>query len=264
MDYYRSEIKTGIIVVICVVILIFATFYVGGTNMFGSTYTVNVIYKNIGGLELDAPVYYAGLEAGKVKEMRILTRPEKDKFPGNTVMVNILVDKLAQIKKDSKVSIKTIGFMGLKYIDITPGSENAETMSQNTIVMGETSQDINEVMESVGQIVDQIKPRTGSIIAGLDNIAGENGTLQATITDLHKFINNADDVIVINKDDIKKIISNLSSATESLKLFANDIKEHPWKLLIKSSGKSRTAQPKKSIEQRPNELKSFGPRRTRQ
>lgn len=266
MDYYRSEIKTGIIVVICIAILVFATFSIGGGKMFGATYTLNVVYKNIGGLEPDAPVYFAGLEVGKVKEMRILEKSEKDKFPGNTIMVNLLLNNLAQVKRDSKIAIKTLGFMGLRYIDITPGTDNSEIMPANSIVIGETSQDINEVMESVGQIVDQIKPRTGSIVAGIDNIVGENGTLQTTITDLQSFINNANDVITVNKDDIKKIISNLSAATESLKQFAEDVKEHPWKLLIKSSGKKekpkgKTEQP--ADEQKPAELKSFGPRTKR-
>lgn len=237
MEYYRSEIKTGIMVVVCIFILLFVTFFIGGSKMFGGTYDLYVVYKNIGGLTLDAPIYFAGLKAGKVKAMRILTKSEKEKYPGNSVMVNIILDNLVNVKKDSKIAIKTLGFMGLRYIDITPGAENAEVITPDSIVMGETAQDINEVMVSVGQIIDQIKPRTGSIMAGIDNIVGENGSLQTTIVDLQKFVNDADDVIVINKDDIQKIISNLSAATESLKGFADDIKKHPWKLLIKSSDK---------------------------
>lgn len=262
MEYYKSEIKIGIIVTFCIAVLVFATFSVGGTKMFGSTYPLNVVYKNIGGLEPDAPVYYAGLEVGMVKEMRVLNKSEKKEYPGYTVMVNIVVDKLVQIKKDSKIIIKTLGFMGLRYIDITPGSENEGIVIPKSTVKGETAQDINEVMESVGQIVDQIKPKANSIVTGIDNIVGEKGTLQTTIVDLQRLINNTDEVITVNKEDIRKIVSNLSSATDSLKQFAEDIKQHPWKLLIKSSEKPKPKADAKS-GQKPAELKSFTPRRTK-
>lgn len=259
MEYYRSEIKTGIMVITCVFILVLATFYVGGSKMWGTTYNLNVVYKNVGGLEQDAPVYYSGLEVGMVKNIRVMTKAEKEKFPDCTILVNIMLDKLAQVKKDSKILIKTLGFMGLRYIDITPGSDIAETIPPSTTVKGDTAQDINEVMESVGEIVDQIKPKAGSIVKGMDNIIGENGSLQTTITDLKKLINDADEIIVVNKEDINKIIANLSVATEHLKEFAKNIEEHPWKLLIKTPEKKPSAPIKPLEGRKEGEKTSFQP-----
>lgn len=237
MDYYRSEIKTGIMAVICITILVFFTFYVGGSKMWGTTYDLGIVFKDVGGLELDAPVHYAGLEVGMVKNIRIMDKQEEENFPDCSIFVNIELDKLVKIKQDSKILIKTLGFMGLKYIDITPGSSKSLLVPPGSTKKGEASQDINEVMESVGNILEKINP---------------------TIDDLKKLINDADEVIVVNKQDINKMISNLSAASGHLKEFAEDIKLHPWKLLIKSKEKKEA--PK---EEKPKEKKSFTGRRTR-
>jgi phospholipid/cholesterol/gamma-HCH transport system substrate-binding protein len=243
MQYYRSEIKTGIMAITCIILLMLATFYIGGATMFGTTYSLNVTYKNVGGLELDAPVQYAGLEVGSIKKIRVMDKTEKENFPNCTVVVTIQLDKSVKVKKDSKIAIKTMGFMGLKYLDITPGSDNAETISANSTVLGQTSQDMNDLMDSVAEIVNEIKPKTGSIVAGIDNLIGENGSLQTTIVDLHKLVNDTDEVIVVNKEDIRKMIANLADTSNYLKQFAEDIKSNPWKLLIKTSEKKKAKEP---------------------
>lgn len=231
MEYYRTEIKTGIMAIICIAILVSATFYVGGSKMWGTAYTLNVAFKSVGGLELDAPVQYAGLEVGMIKAIRIMTKEEKEKFPDCTILANIVIDKLAQIKEDSSIQIKTMGFMGLKYIDITPGSTGSKIVQPGSLIKGEISQDIDQIMDSVGEVIDEIKP---------------------TITDLNKLINDADEVIVVNKEDIHKIVTNLSVATEHLKQFAEDIKEHPWKLLIRTpEKKEKTPKKEKAKERKP-------------
>lgn len=237
MEYYRSEIKTGIMAVFCIATLILTTFYVGGSKMWGTTYNLNVTFEGVGGLELDAPVHYAGLEVGMVKDIRIMTPGEKEKFPDSSLVVNIVLDKLVQVKEDSKILIKTLGFMGLKYIDIIPGSTESGLVPAGSIIKGGISQDMNDVMESVGGVIEKINP---------------------TIDDLKKLINDADEVIVVNKEDLNKMITNLSVASEHLKQFAEDIKLHPWKLLFRTKEKKEA--PK---EERPKERKPFTGRKRR-
>lgn len=241
MDYYRSEIKTGIMAVLCITILVLTTFYVGGSKMWGTAYNLSAAFSGVGGLELDAPVHYAGLEVGMVRDIRIITQEEKERFPDCSLIVDIEVDKLVQVKEDSKILIKTLGFMGLKYIDITPGSNESGLIPAENLIQGGISQDMNDVMESVGGVIEKINP---------------------TIDDLKKLINDADEVIVVNKEDINKMISNLSVASEHLKQFAEDIKLHPWKLLMRTKEKKEAPKSARGGE-KPKERKSFTGRRTK-
>jgi phospholipid/cholesterol/gamma-HCH transport system substrate-binding protein len=254
--------------VICIITLVLATFYVGGAKMWGTTYDLHVAYQNVGGLEIDAPVHFAGLEIGTVKMIKVMNLSEKQNFPGCSIIVTLELDKSVLVKTDSKISIKTLGFMGLKYIDISPGTEQAETISSGSTVKGQISQDMNDVMDSVGEIVDQIKPRANSIVTGIDNIVGENGSLQTTIADLKKLINDADELIVVNKEDVRKMISNLSVASTHLKGFAEEIEANPWKLLIKTPEKKKKGETQQKTSEKPKdttkEKKSIGKRETRQ
>jgi phospholipid/cholesterol/gamma-HCH transport system substrate-binding protein len=257
MDYYRSEIKTGIMAVVCIALLVLATFCVGGASMVGTAYNLNIVYPNVGGLEVNAPVYFAGLQAGIVKKISIADKETRDTFPGTSIIATISVNNNAVVKTDSKIIIKTMGFMGVKYIDITPGTDTAEAVKEDTTIKGTVTQDMNDVIDSVGYIIDQIKPRAGSIVNGIDGIVGENGTLQETIIDLKKLLKDADELIVVNKEDLNKMISNLSAASEHLKGFAADIEAHPWKLLIKTSDKSAKKKETKPEEKNTNK-QNFG------
>ena len=106
-------------------------------------------------------------------------------------------------------------------------------------MLGFTPQDINDIIEMIGQFIKEIRPKLTRIIDGIEKLVGPEGTITEAVEELNDMIRNADEVIVVNKDKIKELISNLNATGENLKEFSADIKEHPWKLLIKSKSKSQ-------------------------
>lgn len=247
MEYFKTEIKTGTVVLICLSLLVLLTIGISGTKTLGRTYSIVVLFKNIGGLDKDAPVNFSGFEVGTVKDIRLTTHKERTQYPEYNIAVHLKINAKAIVKEDSIIQIRTLGYLGLKYIDISAGSPKAQRLERGQKIIGYTPQDINEIIEFVGKTLKEIKPKVLKILNGIEDIAGEDGTLTATIDELRKLIKDADEVIVVNKEDIRALISNLNKASESLKAFASDIEEHPWKLLIKSKKRKKG----KKIEPRP-------------
>ena len=68
----------------------------------------------------------------------------------------------------------------------------------------------------------------------LQKIADE---LEETIISLQKFLNDADDLVVDNKEDIREIIINLKETSIHAKEFAKTIEENPWKIIWKTKEK---------------------------
>jgi len=259
MEYFKTEIKTGLTVIICLSLLILLTIGISGTKTLGRTYNITILFKNIGGLEEDAPVNYAGFEVGIVKNIRLTTEKERAINPEYNIAVKTKLDANAIVREDSIAQIKTLGYLGLKYIDISPGSPNSTFIKHKETILGFTPQDVNEIIEMVGRILNEINPKIQRILDGIENIVGEDGTLTVTIEELRSLINNADDVVKINKENIQKLITNLTSASENLKEFSGDIKDNPWKLLIKS--KSKDSKSKKPEPRARSRRKQIGQRR---
>ena len=72
MEYYRQEIKAGVLVIVSFLVLCFFLFHVAGIQR-GAEYDEYVIsFSDIGGLMVNAPVRYAGVDAGHVSWIRIV------------------------------------------------------------------------------------------------------------------------------------------------------------------------------------------------
>jgi len=70
-------------------------------------------------------------------------------------------------------------------------------------------------------------------LADVDFVVNELVTSPEKVQPLKERMKDADGVIVDNREDIRATIANLKVTSENFKEFTEDIKRHPWKLLIK-------------------------------
>lgn len=252
MEYFKTEIKTGTVVLVCLSLLLVLTIGISGTKTLGRTYNATVLFKNIGGLNKDAPVNFSGFEVGNVKDIRLTTPKERKLYPEYNIAVCVKINAKTVIKEDSIIQIRTLGYLGLKYIDISSGSPESLRIKPHQVILGFTPQDINDIIDFIGKTLKEIKPKIVNILNGIEDIAGEDGTLTFTIDELRDLIKDADEVIEVNRDDLRALIANLTKASESLKDFAKDVKDHPWKLLIKSKPEKKGPKPKPRRRSRTN------------
>lgn len=147
-------------------------FFAGGvllmgqkTKMFVNKGELRIVMADVVGLKIGAPVWLAGVDVGLVTG--IFFANPKD---SNEVSIDIEVDSnaLKKIGTDSKVTIKTRGLMGEKYVDILPSKQYSETPP--TLLKGTPVARLDDVMEKAGGAFD----RVNGII---DNIEKGKGTL---------------------------------------------------------------------------------------
>ncbi len=168
-----DQLKVGVLIILALLILAVAVVKLGQAgNLFGKRYTLVAFVANASGLRVGGPVTVAGQLAGSVKEIDFL--PVDADTTRNLRLVVEVDRKLSeQVRRDSRAKIKTLGLLGDKVFDISPGTPGYRTLHEgDTLVIG-PSIDYEAVVQqasgAIGEVVDltrDLKQVTGGITRG--------------------------------------------------------------------------------------------------
>ena len=199
MAKFNNEIKTGIVVVAAVLVFMYISVKMGGVKVVGG-YKLNVMFDYVSGLEDKAPVKLAGVNVGEVEKVAHIYTDDQTR-----VMATLALAGDTKVRQDSKLSIRTTGLIGEKYIEITGGSKGSPVVAKGSTLEGTNPFEMDELIAKV----------------------------DSAVQDLQKFMGHADSVLVDNKDDLRATIINLKDSSQNLKEFSDEVKRNPWKLLMK-------------------------------
>jgi len=193
----KMELKVGIFVFIGLIVLVIFVLLIGDFNTWTSGHDINFIFNFVNGVKIGAPVRFAGVDIGEVKELQFI--PDTS---GRGTKVKIIgwVKKTVKIPRDSTVWVNTLGLLGEKYIEIMPGDDYANTVVANETLIGKDP----IAMQEVTELAKDIAQNLNSSIVRINNKEGTVGKL-------------------LYDDTIYKDMEALMA----------DLKAHPWKLLWK-------------------------------
>jgi phospholipid/cholesterol/gamma-HCH transport system substrate-binding protein len=204
-----NEFKVGLFVILCIFGLLYLVYSTGKLNIKKDGYHIYVVYDEVVGINKKAPVMLNGLEMGKVEDIKVSYDNDKTQ-----IVLKLWLDKQARIREDPVVSIKTLGLMGEKYIQIS-SSQGRDFVKQGTVLKGKPYLDMDELMEQIQSISKEVMCDVNKLLASI------NGTVED------------------NKQSIGQIIKNLEASSRNLEEFSDEVKRHPWKLLFKTKEKPR-------------------------
>ncbi len=133
-----KELAVGLFLLIGIFSLIYVSVKLGRLELLGSKgYTLRADFENAGGIKGGASVEIAGVQIGKVKNIRL------DNYQA---LVELTLDKDVKIQEDSIASIKTKGLIGEKYVQITPGGSDKILANGGKIGETESAIDIESLI----------------------------------------------------------------------------------------------------------------------
>ena len=113
MKKFDLEFAVGLFMIIGILCLGYISINLGKMEILGDKgYEIEAIFSNSGGLKTGSSVVIAGVDVGRVKEVRL------DDYQARIV---INLPFTVKIQEDSIASIKTKGLIGEKFVEITPG-----------------------------------------------------------------------------------------------------------------------------------------------
>jgi len=114
MKKKSTEVWVGVFVVVGIFLLILMTLKIGEFQVGEKIgYPLHIYFDTAAGLEPNSQVRIAGVRLGEVEKVMLESGKAKVKFriPSDVVLY-----------KDAKAYLKSEGFLGEKYIEITPGT----------------------------------------------------------------------------------------------------------------------------------------------
>ncbi|MBL0224396.1 MAG: MCE family protein [Geobacteraceae bacterium] len=176
-----AQVRAGVFILVALVCIAGGVLLMGQkTKMFISKGELRIVMDDVAGLKEGAPVWLAGVDVGVVTHIAFSD-------PTRTNQVEILLEAdhkaLRKIGTDSRITIKTRGLMGEKYVDITPSAQYSEIPA--TVLQGTTVAKLDDVVQKAGTTFDRLNTIVDSITQG-------KGTLGKLTTDpalYHNIVN---------------------------------------------------------------------------
>ena len=197
----RLELKVGIFVFVGLVVLVTFILLIGDFKTWTSGYKVNFIFKFTNGVKIGAPVRFAGVDVGEVKDIEFIFAPQENK---TKVQIIGWIKKEIKIPLDSTIWVNTLGLLGEKYIEIMPGEDYKNFLNEGQVLTGRDPVAMHEVAELAKKIASDLAD-------GIVKIKNKEGTVGKLLYD--------------------------DALYKELEALITDIRKHPWKLFWKTKEK---------------------------
>ena len=241
MKYSSAEVKSGILILFSIALLLVLTFLLGSV-MTGSTKLRQIRYGYISGLEENAPVHFAGREVGKVEKIEIQSGQERP------ILVTIRIADSIILKKDSGAFVDSLGMMGEKIVELSPGSLSESESTSSDVLEGvdpipmhlmiRKMNDLSDRMDDMTTALEPMLKDLGPMMQSVNVMFEEDlkplmKTVDRTFTDTDELIARFNQIVGSNTEGVAKIMTNLEQTSANLRDMTHDLKFRPWRVLRK-------------------------------
>lgn len=229
-----TEAKVGGVTLLGLILLAYMIIHLGGFTFGEKGYPVTAMFNQVNGLKEGNVVRYAGVEVGRVKEVKVT--PEG-------VAVKLLINDGVKIPEGAKISIGTDGLLGEKYINITPPPASSGYLPPNAVVRGEGPQDLDRLIATADILMQDVQ----KLVRSLNDVFGDEkvkDSLKESAINAREITNNLKNMSAVlarmaanNETDINTMVSNLTAMSGSLR----DVTSRVDKMLANVDNDGQTA-----------------------
>ncbi|MGO9122401.1 MAG: MlaD family protein [Desulfomonilaceae bacterium] len=243
MNRFSTEAKVGLFFVVAAAIFVYVWFNVLD---FGKKegFILKARFKSAEGLVNGAQVQIAGIRVGIVKD--IIFEPESGKA---VALLEINDSYRNVIPEDSRISLKTKGLLGDRYVVIEPGRPNVRKLKPGEeIAQVVEPYDPEKLVENVGIMTQDLQilardarkvlidekgsDRIASVLKNSDDvfknlndlIGGNKEKLNATIDNTHDATKRIDEIVVRNQDKINRTLESFNKSSKDLEVVTGDVR----------------------------------------
>jgi len=180
-----SELRVGLFVLVGLLILAVAIFYVTGAGFLGPKYRLKTYLPEVSGLSAGAPVRLDGVEIGNVEKIRLVPRqPGKPPDRMHNIEVGIRIDSKYQgdVLTDSTATLVTEGLLGNRYVNVQRGYTGVP-LKEGQAIPGAEEKAIKEVVERSADVLANLKALSEEIQDIVGDVQAGRGTIGKLLTD---------------------------------------------------------------------------------
>jgi len=184
-----DQLKVGAVILVALIVMGVAILKLGqAAHLFAKRYELVSFVPNTAGLREGGQVTVAGQLAGAVKKIEFLP-VDADTTRNLKIIIEIDKSVQSQVRGDSQAKLKTLGLLGDKVFDISPGTPKfAELNDGDTLRLGEAI-DYEAVLVQASGALDQVVSLTGSLQKVANGVVKGEGTVGQLLTNRSMYDN---------------------------------------------------------------------------
>lgn len=212
-----DELKVGALIVAALAIVVIAVVKLGeAANLFTERYELVTLLENANGLREGGTVTVAGQLAGVVKRIEFLP-PDGDTTRNLRVVMEMNAELRQQVRGDSRVKLKSLGLLGDKVLDISPGTPRHPVLTAGDTVPSIPSMDYEEVIEKASGAVGDLVLLTHDLQAITDGMARGKGTMGQLLTNRSLY-----DQLTAGLTGVNSLLARMQSSSGTLGRLMDD------------------------------------------
>jgi phospholipid/cholesterol/gamma-HCH transport system substrate-binding protein len=171
-----SALKSGALITLALVVAFIVVLYAGTLRQaFTPTVDLRAQFRDVKGLRKGAPVWLFGTEVGSAKEIRL------DPIYGTIVTLSIEKSAEPFLRSNSRAEILTMGLLGDKYVELSPGLPEAPPLQQGALIEGKAPMELADMVETGNRAIQKISQLAGKVDELIEKISRGEGTLSKLI-----------------------------------------------------------------------------------
>ncbi len=174
---------------------------------FGDYVEYKTILKDASGIFEKSSIKVAGINAGRIKAIEL--------NGADGAMVTFEMLEGVKLTKNSQLKIKSVGFLGDKYLDIILGDQNADRLPPGSMVEASGGDGFEELSKDAGEVLKEVKEIAKTIKESLRDDQGRN-MVKEIITNINDISASLKRMTTGNEDKINQIMDDVKAISEQL------------------------------------------------
>lgn len=201
-----SEFKVGLITLIALGCFVFTSFMLTiNQSGFGKHINYKVVFSDATGIFEKSSIKVAGINAGKITKVELVN---------NQALIHFQLKEDIKLTTDSYLSMKTVGLLGDKYIEVFTGNQNLKRLEEGSIVKSVESNGMANLTNNASETLDEIKKIAKAIRESLHK--DNRNLMKEIVMNINETTFSLKRLIAANEAKLSNIIDNVNRVTAQL------------------------------------------------
>jgi phospholipid/cholesterol/gamma-HCH transport system substrate-binding protein len=211
-----QKVRLGIFLLITLILLVLSFAYIAGNKLMEKKDIYYIEYQNVSviGLQVGSSVKYYGINIGQVDDIII------DKDDINKVTVQISVKEGTPVKEDMIATLVSIGITGLKQIELTGGSNEADFLEPGSKIEPGVS-----YLDDITGKAEQIAEKFELLLNNLNAITAPENQKK-----FHSILTHAEAFMEENREPVHNTFTSLDTAVQELRNFIRTTQSNIYRI----------------------------------
>ena len=208
-----EKIRLGIFVITGTILLVFAAYLIGNRqNLFGNTFSINAVFKNVNGLQNGNNVRYSGIVVGTVNGIQMIN--------DTTIEVNMIVQERMRphIRKNAIATIGSDGLVGSMIINIVPAREPGAPIASGDRIASYSRIGTEDMLSTLNVTNENAALLTADLLEITESLKNGKGTLGRLLNDTLMSKNLAQTSLSLKNmsAEANRLLQNLGDITDEM------------------------------------------------